>query len=886
MAESIGDLIVNMGADSTQFDEQIAWAKKQFGQLGKSEEKMARQNAVAMQKLIEDIDPAIRQTSRLDKQYAQLVDHLSAGRLSKSQFAHFSSMLDEARSGMNGLTKSTHEFSLQSGAARREMGVLIGELARGNFGALRRSGITLANRSGLIDQMLSLKGLAITSTIGAIAAGVYTMSKAWYDGETTISDFNKQLILTGNQAGLTADKMLRISRVASKTNGDFGAARKALTALVGAGVTADARFEQMTRTVAEFSAISGVSVDKVAEAFGKLTADPVSGLIAMEKQFHNVTAAQIDHVASLQRDGDMTRALQAANEAATSGFDRQKQRLLEDMGAIEKTANILKNAFKSMWDAAMDVGRPDSSDVVLKKAQAAFDHADEIWNLRKGDHFVNDEARDRYWNDREEARKALDTAKQKAAAAQLEAKNAKTEGAAEADRLKYSEQARANYEASITPLQKYTERQKELNAALKQGHILQADYNINMQAARREYARSLHKSKKLDAGTHLSDTESARTQELQTQLDVLKRHKDINDTISQQRKELWVLDSKIQILEQASLKRPLSKEEQSILATKNQALAQARVNAELGDQIVHQERLNKLADSMNNKSAELKAQIAKITQNQAMSTQEQQRQAELAQLKLDFEKQGGDIDDRKSFATQEYLRNLDLINEKYHAITLAQEDWAAGAAHSLRDWCDNASNLSQEAGQAMTQSLNGAVTGITDTLNGNKSSWRSWSVMILKEIEKIIVQLTLARMIKSALDGMAGSPIGWVAKMGTSLGGGAAVAGAGSLAVATQGMSFGAPAVPAMKALQSARNSVVSSSVNRRSERAMSSVTGTVRPVTLAPVFHFEVQSDPGTGTGLTAQSAKALGNFVENKILDVLHRNMRAGGMLAGGQG
>ncbi|HDI5153042.1 TPA: phage tail tape measure protein, partial [Salmonella enterica subsp. enterica serovar Choleraesuis] len=52
-------------------------------------------------------------------------------------------------------TKSTHALGLKSAMARREIGVLIGELARGNFGALRGSGITLANRAGWIEQLMS-----------------------------------------------------------------------------------------------------------------------------------------------------------------------------------------------------------------------------------------------------------------------------------------------------------------------------------------------------------------------------------------------------------------------------------------------------------------------------------------------------------------------------------------------------------------------------------------------------------------------------------------------------------------------------------------------------------------------------------------------------------
>ena len=79
--------------------------------------------------------------------------------------------------------------------------------------------------------------------------------------------------------------------------------------------------------MARFSSASGVEVDKVAEAFGKLTTDPTSGLTAMARQFHNVTAEQIAYVAQLQRSGDETGALQAANEAAPKGFDDQTRRL-------------------------------------------------------------------------------------------------------------------------------------------------------------------------------------------------------------------------------------------------------------------------------------------------------------------------------------------------------------------------------------------------------------------------------------------------------------------------------------------------------------------------------------------------------------------------------
>ncbi|MCV9235590.1 phage tail length tape measure family protein, partial [Escherichia coli] len=100
--------------------------------------------------------------------------------------------------------KATHSLGLKSAAARQEIGVLIGELARGNLGALRGSGITLANRAGWIDTLMSPKGMMLGGVIGGIAAAVYGLGKAWYDGQKEGEEFNRQLSLTGHYAGVTA----------------------------------------------------------------------------------------------------------------------------------------------------------------------------------------------------------------------------------------------------------------------------------------------------------------------------------------------------------------------------------------------------------------------------------------------------------------------------------------------------------------------------------------------------------------------------------------------------------------------------------------------------------------------------------------------------------
>ncbi|HEM7973641.1 TPA: phage tail tape measure protein, partial [Citrobacter farmeri] len=149
--------------------------------------------------------------------------------------------------------------------------------------------------------------------------------------------------------------------------------------------------------------------------------------------------------------------------------------------------------------------------------------------------------------------------------------NASREAVAESDRQKYAAQAQANYTKTQSALEKYTQRQNELNKALKEGRILQADYNINMSAAKKEYEDSLKKPGKAPAvktpsGVRAVDTASAQTIELQAQLRTLQEHRSITDTISQQRQELWRQQSRFTVLEEAAKTRTLSTQEKSLLA--------------------------------------------------------------------------------------------------------------------------------------------------------------------------------------------------------------------------------------------------------------------------------------------------------------------------------
>jgi len=693
---AVGDLVVNLDVNSTKFNEQINYVKKEFRQTGDA----ANDSALRIQQSFS------RQESAARKAGISVGQYTAAMRMLPAQFTDVATQL---AGGQNPWL-----ILLQQGGQVKD-----------SFG-------------GVIPTFRALLGSIspVMLGIGALSSATGALLYTWYAGSSTLSDFNKTLVLSGNTAGLTADRMLTLARSGQSAGLTFNQTSKALRELINAGVRAGAHFDDMSQAVARFTEASGVPVDKVAAAYGKLTTDPTSGLIAMAQQFHNVTAEQIAHVAQLQRAGDEAGALKAANDAATAGFNDQTKSIRDNMGSHETAADTLKRAFKSMWDAALDVGRPDTAQEMVTKAEAAFKKADEIWNLRKDDRYVNDEARARFWNDRETARLALDMAQQQAGISKANEANASREAVAESDRQKYAAQAQSNYAKTQSALEKYTSRQNELNKALKDGRILQADYNINMAVAKKEYEDSLKKPTKgrTPGGAKLTDSTSAQTLELQTQLEVLRQHSDINDTISQQRQQLWKEQARFTVLEQAARTRALTEDEKSLLASKGKVLAQAEINAKLGDQIVTQDRLNRLQDTSQKYVTQMGEKTRALAESAGMSSRAAQRRNEEAQLLQGWKNGGG------SEKEQGYQKELQALQGYYQEQDKMRGDWLSGGKSAWADYADSAGDAYGQMKNVAASTFDGMTQNLADMLTTGKAKWSDFTRSTLSMLAQIALK--------------------------------------------------------------------------------------------------------------------------------------------------
>ncbi|HDY5248732.1 phage tail tape measure protein [Klebsiella pneumoniae] len=186
-------------------------------------------------------------------------------------------------------------------------------------------------------------------------------------------------------------------------------------------------------------------------------------------------------------------------------------------------------------------------------------------------------------------------------------------------------------------------------------------------------------------------------------------------------------------------------------------------NAALIDQVKLREQLRNyeanLADSNASARAANEAQLLGYGQG----TRFRERLQEQFNLRKEFEqkntdllrqRQAGEIDEtfyQQGLAlNKRYLEERLRDQEGYYAASDAQrDDWMTGLSEGYANWVDEATDYSSMAADGMKQAMGGAVTTITDMLNGNVDSWKDWGISVLKIVENVAINMALANGVSS-----------------------------------------------------------------------------------------------------------------------------------------
>ncbi|EEK4687411.1 phage tail tape measure protein, partial [Salmonella enterica] len=661
-------------------------------------------------------------------------------------------------------TKSTHALGLKSAQARREIGVLIGELARGNFGALRGSGITLANRAGWIETLMSPKGMMIGGVVGGIAAAVYGLGKAYYEGTKESEEFNKQLILTGSYAGKTAGQLNEMVKSLAGNGVTQHDAAGVLAQVVGSGSFRGGQVETVARAAVAMQNATGEAVDKTIANFQKLYDSPTRASEELNKQLHYLTSSQYEYISSLEQRGFKEAAGQAAADAYGKAEQRRSQQIIDNLGIIERAIRSATSRWKEFWDAALNIGRPKTEQYQLEQVNQAIN---QIYEDRKksGKSDLFDAGLQKLLSQK----KGLEFV--------IKSQEGYAESQAKAKKADDNVTASLIYQNRI--LSENLSWQKKRSAALTElwANVAKAPGKWS-QAQRETAVAQINKDNKPPV-THKSpayhNDEASRLllqysqQQAQVEGQIAAAKLSTTEKMTEAHKQLLAFQQRITDLSG----KKLTADEKSVLAHKDE-IEQALQKLDISQQdLQHQNALNELKKKTLTLTSQLTEEESRVRQQHAMALAtmgmgdqqrgryderlkiQQQYQDKLEQLKRDSKAKGTYGSDEYRQAEQELQASLDRRLAEwadYNAkVDTASGDWTLGVSRALDNFMAQGSDVAGMTENVFTNAFNSMADGIANFTLTGKMDFRSFTVSILADLAKMEARIAASKLLGSVL---------------------------------------------------------------------------------------------------------------------------------------
>jgi hypothetical protein len=235
-----------------------------------------------------------------------------------------------------------------NGGVAREVGVLIGELARGNYTRLEGSSVTLANRTGLLTAAFSPLGLAIIAAGSAVGFTLDQMIK----GEERASAFSAALLSTGNASGMSSDQLQSAADKIAAFSGDADGADAIVLKLAQSGKLSGDALVNAGTAAANIMRLTGESAQEAAKQVESLSGNPAQAVVELNNKFHFLTVELYDQIVALQKNGQAYDATALAAKAFADDTSERIQKLNENMGYFEEMASHMKEGWSTI-DQAM-----------------------------------------------------------------------------------------------------------------------------------------------------------------------------------------------------------------------------------------------------------------------------------------------------------------------------------------------------------------------------------------------------------------------------------------------------------------------------------------------------------------------------------------------------
>ncbi|WP_437888349.1 phage tail tape measure protein [Phytobacter sp. V91] len=735
MAQAVGDLIVNLDLNDAKFTERNNYVKRGLEGIGTA----ANDTALEVQSAFSRQEASAKKAGISIGQYnaamrslpAQLTDIATQLAGGQSPFLILLQQGGQVKDSFGGLAPmlqvfgdSLFGFSTKTTEATEQTSESLGDVSE-----------QFNNTAEAAGKLGRVRGFLTPTTlgVGALAVAVGLLIYNWYQARQQSEVFNQSLAKTGSISGQTADGLARIAaQVAKNTDVSTSSAAAAVAQATSIGLTTS-QIKQVSETALIMSSTTGESVKNLVAELAKIPQDPLKAFVDINQQYNFANLAlyeQVKHMVDLGDKAGATKLIIDSLGDSQKNFKDASKSDLDELadywqGLIDKLKNY-KLWSDTVADHATSVKLPQFNQGT---GSAVFDN-------------INQQMRDQSaviatnWENINDSAGNLLGFVTQVNVKSREYNRDQVSANIEAD--KFLETARTNAQIRNDLQAKY---QRQLD----QGLISQEKFNRLTIAINEKYKDPKAPKTTSPAGDRAEDKASAELIALQAQYKVLQQHKGINDVISQQRKDLWTTEAQIQVLEDASGRRKLSAQEQSLLAHSKEVLSLKEQLAIKGDQVVAQEQLNKRMDTSAKYVTQMTAKQVALTGSASLSSRQSDRNLAYAQLESGWKNAGGKTTDI------DYQKELTALNQYYATEDSLRSDWLSGANRGFSEYLDTATNVYSSMQGAAQGAMTGMSNMLTNMVTTGKASFKSFTISVLSSIAQITNQLFVAYTLQKAM---------------------------------------------------------------------------------------------------------------------------------------
>lgn len=611
---------------------------------------------------------------------------------------------------------------------------------------------------GYVVGLLTPINLAVAAAVGLAAA--------FAAGASEIGELQRQLVLSGNAAGISAGQIAQMAeQIARFSRGTTRSSLAALTQLAASGDVAASGLQRYAAAAVELERVGGPAAEKTAKGFTDLANEPTKSALKLNEAVNFLTVSTYQQIRSLEEQGRIADAARVAQDAYASAIEQRAPQMVNTLGAVERAWLAIRQASATALDQLLNIGRVASAAQQVASLQAG------IADIESGK--LGARARDDLPALREQLVALQQGAKYEALSAAYEGERAR--------QVRAAAEWQKEIERSLTKQQQLDREIIRIRELGRASGAPASEIERSVAAARERLTPKAASAKAGDplaaerdaakqwAGYYLKFSEAVDVANGKTG-QLTKSQVDLVQYLQSPAYQLMAEPARQLAVQQAlaAIAAEQMAEETKRAADAAKHLGDARASdAAALEKIVRSSRLAAEDAGLSDRQRRENAQIEALTQSFTDR-----------QLRLDAEYRAGRLKGRDADYAAELTQLEDAEAKQEAAMRSAfdrqralEADWRVGSSKALANLVDASRDIAGQIEAAMTSAFRSAEDAILQFVTTGKASVRDLANSIVADLSRIIIRQQITGPLAQSF-GSGGGLGGFLASMLGSLFGG------------------------------------------------------------------------------------------------------------------